>query len=512
EQSLTRILAEQEQQRTGNTPAPTEITAEAQRTLASREARATLEQLEQAGSPVRYLPVDVRDAVALTAALGEVRREWGPITGIVHAAGVVADKRITDKTDEQFQRVFDTKVAGLRALLEATADDPLDVICLFSSVVACFGNPGQCDYAMANEVLDQVASVEQARRPGCLVRSIAWGPWRGGMITPSLANVFSRIGIPLIPLETGADAFAAELAGSAIDARVVVATSESIRVLSGTASVTGESNGESLVEVQVSSRSHPYLADHEVAGVPVLPMAVVLDWFVGATRAWRPDLDAVVLRDLRVLDKVVLPHLSNGGHRLAVHGRPLEPEDSRVLEVELRGAGDTPHYRARWTDDAHTATSNADWDVPAVLPPLDRAELYDGRILFHGPCFQALQSVRGISAEGAEGTVVGLRELGWLGDDWHIDPAAVDGGLQLAVLWAERVLGNASLPMAIQECRIHKTGALPAAVRCVVRARQVQYSDARCDVALIDTDGSSRVELLGVDLVLRPDRASASRA
>jgi acyl transferase domain-containing protein len=234
EPSLTRILAEQEQQRTGNTPALSEITAEARRILTSREVRSTLEQLERAGSSVRYLPIDVRDTVALTAALDKVRREWGPITGIVHAAGVLADKRITDKTDEQFQRVFDTKVAGLRALLEATADDPLNVICLFSSVAACFGNLGQCDYAMANEVLDQVASVEQVRRPWCLVRSIAWGPWKGGMVTPSLVEFFSRIGIPLIPIEAGADAFVAELTSSATDTRVVIATSESIHVLSGT--------------------------------------------------------------------------------------------------------------------------------------------------------------------------------------------------------------------------------------------------------------------------------------
>src|SRR6185295_9026995 len=102
----------------------------------------------------------------------------GPITAIVHGAGVLADKRIADKDEAQFDRVFDTKVAGLRALLAATADDPLAAVCLFSSVAARTGNPGQCDYAMANEVLNLVACAERARRgTACTVRAIGWAPW-----------------------------------------------------------------------------------------------------------------------------------------------------------------------------------------------------------------------------------------------------------------------------------------------------------------------------------------------
>ena len=127
---------------------------------------------------------------ALSETLAEVRSDWGPITGIVHGAGVLADALIAVKTDDQFSRVFDPKVEGLRSLLAATADDPLEVLCAFSSVAAQFGNPGQCDYAMANEVLNQVLSAEQARRTGCVVRAIGWGPWQGGMVTSEIAGRF----------------------------------------------------------------------------------------------------------------------------------------------------------------------------------------------------------------------------------------------------------------------------------------------------------------------------------
>jgi len=202
--ALKRALLQQASA-AGQPVAPAEVGARAARILAAREVRETLRRLEEAGSAARYVVVDVRDRGALEAALEEVRREWGPITGVIHGAGVLADKAIADKTPEQFDRVFDTKVQGLRALLATTAKDPLRLICVFSSVAARFGNAGQSDYAMANEVLGRVAAAEARRRDGqCLVRAIDWGPWDGGMVTPALRGYFKTLGVPLIPLETGA--------------------------------------------------------------------------------------------------------------------------------------------------------------------------------------------------------------------------------------------------------------------------------------------------------------------
>src|SRR5205814_5655825 len=155
EVSLKRAVIEHTRQSTGRPPSPVEVNAQVAAVRAAREVRATLDGIRAAGSEVRYLAADARDDQALTTALDDVRRQWGPVTGIVHGAGVLADKRIAEKTELQFERVFDTKVRGLRALLEATESDPLDVLVMFSSISAHVGNPGQSDYAMANEVLNQ---------------------------------------------------------------------------------------------------------------------------------------------------------------------------------------------------------------------------------------------------------------------------------------------------------------------------------------------------------------------
>lgn len=142
--------------------------------------------------------------------------------------------------------------------------------------------------------------------------------------------------------------------------------------------------------------------------------------------------------------------------------------------------------------------------TPDGLKPLARTESYDGKVLFHGPRFHALRSVRGVSEHGAEATVAGLRALDWTGEHWPLDPAAVDGALQLALLWGEEVLGSATLPMAVAECRVHRHGPVDGTVRCVVRGRKAHDTGARCDAALIDADGSVRLELIGVELVRRP--------
>ena len=487
EAALIRLLA------TRKHGSPATVAAEARRVLAIREIRETLSVIEQSGARARYAAVDVRDAAALSETLAAARSDWGPITGIVHGAGVLADGLISGKTDEHFGSVFDTKVEGLRALLAATADDQLDVLCVFSSAAAYFGNQGQSDYAMANEVLNQVLSAEGARRPDCLVRAIGWGPWHGGMVTTELAGRFRGAGVPLIDPDAGAAAFVAELGTTADEVRVIVSAGE------GAGPLASADNGLAA-QVTVAEPAYGYLSDHEIGGTPVVPVATVLDWFAGVARAWRPTANPVVLRDLRVLDKISLPRLADGGHRLILRGHEVAAPDGSALDLDLRDEAGLPHYRASVV--AGPAPASGTWEAPGNLVPLSHP--YDGTTLFHGPRLQALTADPGIGPAGAEGTVVGSRALGWEGPCWQVDPVAVDGGLQLAVLWARRAGTGRTLPMAIQECRVHRPGAVEAATRCVVRALRADDATATCDVALIDPDGSPRVELFGVQLVRRP--------
>jgi acyl transferase domain-containing protein len=478
----------------------------------AREIRATLDALAAAGSPARYFEVDIQDSAAVASALDAVRREWGPITALVHGAGILADKRIADKTDGQFDRVFDTKVKGLRALLAATASDPLTTLSLFSSVAARTGNPGQCDYAMANEVLNLVACAERARRgDGCRVRSIGWGPWDGGMVTPGLRRHFQQMGVPLIPLDLGARAFVAEIDSAGDDVAMVVGSANGHGLLGVTA------EPSSRVEVRVDARSHACLDDHRVAGTPVLPVVIALDWMLRAASACRPDLTFTSARNLRVLNGIKLEHFHQGGDVFTVDCRQSSGGDKTEITAEIRGPRGTLHYSAV----VEMAASLPLAPTPPAPPALERwteAEIYDRHVLFHGKRFQMIQSLDGISSAGIVGMLAGVRELGWSRDAWRIDPAVLDGGLQLAGLWTRHVLGGTCLPMALKEFHAYSRGPIEGHVRCVVHARQVHDARAVCDITFVATSGALIAEMRGVETVLRPDEVlnasavAASRA
>ncbi|MFC5102788.1 type I polyketide synthase [Kibdelosporangium philippinense] len=497
--SLKQIVTELELRRTGQRPAPAYVGSLVEALRSAREIRGTLAALARAGSEVRYVPVDVRDGKALAVALDEVRQSWGPITGVIHGAGVLADKRVVDKTVRQFEQVFGTKVVGLLTLLDATENDPLDVLCVFSSVVARYGNPGQSDYAMANEVLNQVASAEAVKRPGSVVRSIAWGPWHGGMVTPEVERHFRGLQVPLVPVAAGTQAFVAELGGQPGEAQVVIAPGDTDGQLLGAARQRAME-----AEIRLSARTHSYLADHTIAGAPVVPVAMVMEWFAAAARESRPREHTAMIRDISVLRKISLNRFEDSGTRLAVRCTADGPK----LRMELLGEDGRSHYRATVHLGGVDAGPMTAWAAPPDLQPVDQTEIYDGRVLFHGPRFQAIRSLHGVSRLGAIADVVGLEALGWTGltgTVWRTDPAATDACLQLSLLWAEKVLGGAALPMSVGEYRLHREGPASGPMRCVVRAKQVHIDHAKCDIGLVDADGSPRAELLDVNLVLRPE-------
>ncbi len=100
--------------RANGSATPRLISDQYQVVAAEREIRQTLARIESAGARAVYHALDVRDAAAVASLFQKIRSEHGPVRGLIHGAGVLADAKIENKTDEQFQRVYQTKVNGLR--------------------------------------------------------------------------------------------------------------------------------------------------------------------------------------------------------------------------------------------------------------------------------------------------------------------------------------------------------------------------------------------------------------
>jgi hypothetical protein len=124
---------------------------------------------------------------------------------------------------------------------------------------------------------------------------------------------------------------------------------------------------------------------------------------------------------------------------------------------------------------------------------------YGGRALFHGPTFQALERIDALDETGARGVVRGLPGSAWPDEPWHTDPLALDGLLQLAVLWTELQLESGSMPTSIAEVRAHRSPNGSRVFRGVVRGRETSTQRTRSDAALLDERGDVVAELIGIE-------------
>jgi acyl transferase domain-containing protein/NAD(P)H-dependent flavin oxidoreductase YrpB (nitropropane dioxygenase family)/NAD(P)-dependent dehydrogenase (short-subunit alcohol dehydrogenase family)/acyl carrier protein len=189
---------------------PAEIEKKIQKIFKSNQIAESIAKIEQSGAKVTYKAVDITDKDNFKAFLQSVRKEYGKIDAIIHAAGLLHDKFFADKTWESFEKVYQTKINPLHVILDEMNDD-VKLIVLFSSVASSYGSKGQSDYAAGNSVLDFTASLS-GLKSGRRILAFNWGPWKGaGMVSDSLEAEFARRGISLIPLKEGGAYFVNEL-------------------------------------------------------------------------------------------------------------------------------------------------------------------------------------------------------------------------------------------------------------------------------------------------------------
>ncbi|MFT4976257.1 MAG: acyl carrier protein, partial [Myxococcota bacterium] len=487
---------------TGQRITPADLGRQVRQLNAVREIQATLAAVSAAGGQAQYVSVDVTDEDGVASALSAVRSSWGPITGIIHGAGVIADKRIADKPPGDFDWVFNTKVGGLQALLRATEGDPLRALVMFSSVAARCGNVGQSDYAMANEVLNKVAESIARSRPGCRVRSLGWGPWEGGMVSPQLKARFEQLGVTLIPLDAGAQLLVDDLL-SGDDGRVELTMGGAPRP---EALLADGASPETALDLHIDRKSHPYLAAHAINGIPVVPVVLAVEWFSRAARAMYPTLHLVEVSDVRVLRGIQLSSYLTGGDLLRIRCEQVSNGDGVVVRFSLRGADGHLHYTA--TGKLHPLPPPPRGGVSPgpVVGSFNKSVYTEDGVLFHGPDFQVIDTVEGVSDEGISASMRGVEASGWPAEQWRTDAAAFDGGLQLALLWSERVLGGASLPTGIGRIRTW-TDTPDGPFRCVLTgSRSARGGKAISDLVFFDRHGEPFAELSGVETHLLPNR------
>ncbi|RAU98382.1 polyketide synthase [Mycobacterium colombiense] len=139
------------------------------------EAWAMIERIRGAGADVVVECGDIAEAGTAQRLVAAATATGLPVRGVLHLAAVIEDATLTNITDDLIEHDWAPKVYGAWNLHTATASQPLDWFCSFSSAAALVGSPGQGAYAAANSWLDAFTRWRRAR--GLPATAIAWGAW-----------------------------------------------------------------------------------------------------------------------------------------------------------------------------------------------------------------------------------------------------------------------------------------------------------------------------------------------
>jgi 3-oxoacyl-[acyl-carrier protein] reductase len=100
---------------------------------------------------------DVTDADSVDRAFGEVEAAHGPVQVLVSNAGITDDTLLLRMSEDQFDRVIDTNLAGSYRVAKRAASGMLRAragrIIFISSVVGLSGSAGQANYAASKSGL-----------------------------------------------------------------------------------------------------------------------------------------------------------------------------------------------------------------------------------------------------------------------------------------------------------------------------------------------------------------------
>ncbi len=140
----------------------------------SRRIRA-VRDIELAGGQVLVCAADVTDVAQLRGVRALAEKEFGPITTILHGAGVTGGGMLETRSFDDADVVLAPKVFGTLAIDEVFGDD-IDLLVLYSSFTVFSGDFGLGDYCSANAIMDSYAHSRADGRTK--VVSINWPIWK----------------------------------------------------------------------------------------------------------------------------------------------------------------------------------------------------------------------------------------------------------------------------------------------------------------------------------------------
>lgn len=491
---------------------------------ADSEIASTLARFSAAGLSASYFACDMADAVAVKFLVASVEQALGPITGVIHGAGINKPRRVEQSSEDAAVQEIAPKLAGAMHLCAALAHQPPKLLVGLSSIIGITGMPGNAWYAFSNEALNLCLQNFRARHPQTHTVSLAYSVWAEVGMGAKLGSAknLAAMGISAIPPADGVAHFLAAVLRPGAAQQVVIASRlgglDTWKPAPAAQPARGRFIGEALsfepgVElvnrVQLSLNDDLYLRDHYYRGVYLFPtvfgleaMAQTVGKVLGLTAFTSLRLDNIGLHR-----PIVVGSEAGAWIQITALVAPRTRADEPVrVQVGIRTQHTgfrVDHFNATFVLQAQAAFDVQDQlALPEAAVDIDPlTELYGG-LLFQGPLFQRLRTVWSMDTAGS---LVGIEQRAE--DDYYApqhdrlcllgDPSLRDVLLQSAQLSEKGIY----LPVQIDTLRICQLAAT-AQSRVTARNRITSRAgdDLVCDVIAVSETGQALEQLVGYRL------------
>jgi acyl transferase domain-containing protein/acyl carrier protein len=507
-------------------------------------AQSAIDAVKAAGGTAHYFSVNLTDAEAVTEIISQVRERSGKVDVLLHAAGLERSRFLGEKDQREFDLVFDVKSDGFFNLLRAIGDMPLKATVGFSSVAGRFGNAGQTDYSSANDLLCKITSSFRTTRPDTRGIVIDWSAWGGiGMASRgSIPKMMEMAGIEMIPAEAGVPVIRRELTAGGTRGEIVIAKKigvllkewdetggldvsaaevNSPKAVAARGPMTGKIAGTGVfeplrIETTLDPKTQPFLYDHQIDNIPVLPGVMGIEAFAEAALTLLPGWYVEAIDEVNYM--APFKFYRNEPRTVFVEAVVHPVDGELVADCKLIGRRTLPnqtepqvttHFsaRVRLTKEPKKALTVAKLGSP-VGNVISSKEIYP--LYFHGPAYQVVEK-----AWWDGNRIVGLFSNKIPGNHHpselltSVAPRLIELCFQTSGVWEMGIEGRMGLPLGID--RVEIFGATENVEDRLYAVVTPNAAKGNFDADIVDAKGNCYLRLTGYRTVAVPNAVDTER-
>lgn len=442
----------------------------------TREIQSMLAQYKAEGLRCHYYVSDVSDPAAVARLVQRVQQELGPITGLIHGAGLNRPASVSAVAASAALHECAPKVLGMAHLLACLDAQQLKLVVGFGSIIGVTGMQGNAWYGFANETLANMLARHRRTNPHSHVVTIAYSVWDEvgmGARLGSVANL-SKQGIGAIPVTEGVQRFLRLASADAGADQVIVAgrmghnaawnKADALALATAVQAQCGrviyyQAGVEVVARRRLSLTEDAYLLDHNFKGSYLFPTVFGLEAMAQAVQlvTGRPIGESLSITDIALERPITVSQ--NYDTEIEVYAEALERESATAplrvragVRCDLSGFK-RDHFAATFVlqdlgdGPVHTVEASAKPLHDHQHPPLY------GNILFQGPSFQRIKTLHRLE-NPAPGKGVCVFRSAYRSSDFLLgDPYFRDALLQSVQII---IPNDLSLPVAIERLDLYR--------------------------------------------------------